>query len=85
MTLEEVQAKELLLFAAEPSYPYEARRQHLSGTGIFELRFDYETGYLREIHVVKSTGYDVFDGHAIGALSSSGRRSLDRFMSFKSQ
>jgi TonB family protein len=66
--VEEAQAKQLLLFAARPSYPYEARKVHLSGSGIFDLRFDYETGHLREVHVVKSTGYNSLDGHAIGAL-----------------
>jgi TonB family protein len=68
MTVEEAQAKQLLLFAARPSYPYEARKQRLSGSGVFDLRFDYETGHLREIHVVESTGQNVLDGHAIGAL-----------------
>jgi TonB family protein len=68
MTADEAQAKQLLLFAARPSYPYEARRAHLSGFGIFDLRFDYETGHLREIHVVKSTRASSLDGHAIGAL-----------------
>jgi TonB family protein len=68
MTVEEADKKQLLLFAARPSYPYEARRAHVTGTGIFELRFDYNTGHLREIHVVKSTGADSLDGHAIGAL-----------------
>ena len=68
MTVEEAQAKQLLLFAARPSYPYEARKARLSGSGIFDLKFDYETGHLREIHIVKSTGQSMLDGHAIGAL-----------------
>jgi outer membrane biosynthesis protein TonB len=68
MTLDEVQAKQLLLFAAPPNMPYEARRARASGLGVFDLTFDYETGHLREIHVVKSTGYSILDGRAIGAL-----------------
>jgi outer membrane biosynthesis protein TonB len=68
MTIEEAQANQLLLFATRPSYPYQAERAHVSGFGVFDLKFDYETGHLREIHVVKSTGYDFLDGHAIGAL-----------------
>lgn len=67
-TLEDAQAKELLLFTAQPSLPYEARRSRLSGLGIFDLKFDYETGRLRGINIVKSTGHSMLDGRAIGAL-----------------
>ena len=68
MGVEEAQAKQLLLFATKPSYPHEAYRMRVSGNGVFDLTFDYETGHLREIHVVKSTGNNFLDGHAIGAL-----------------
>jgi len=68
VTLEEAQAKQLLLVAVEPRIPYEARRSRLSGFGVFDLKFDYETGHLREIQVVKSTGHSMLDGRAIGAL-----------------
>jgi TonB family protein len=67
-TIEEAESKQLLVFAAKPSYPYEAYRMRVSGEGIFDLKFDYETGHLREIHVVKSTGNNFLDGHSIGAL-----------------
>jgi TonB family protein len=67
-TIEAAQEKQLLLFAALPSMPYEARRSRLSGSGIFDLTFDFERGHLREIHVVKSTGHSMLDGRAIGAL-----------------
>ena len=68
MTLEAAQAKELLVYTAQPSPPYAARRSRLSGLGIFDLKFDYETGRLREINIVKSTGHSMLDGRAIGAL-----------------
>ena len=67
-TLEEAQERQLLLVAVEPRIPYEARRSHLSALGVFDLKFDYETGHLREIQVVKSTGHSMLDGRAIGAL-----------------
>ena len=68
LTLEEAQAKQLLLVAVQPFIPYEARRMRLSGFGVFDLKFDYETGHLREIQIVKSTGHSMRDGRAISAL-----------------
>lgn len=68
MTVEEALKQDLLIVAARPDYPYEARRQRWTGSGVFELTFNYETGNLREVHVVQSTGKRMLDGHAIGAL-----------------
>jgi outer membrane biosynthesis protein TonB len=68
MRLDEAIRKNLLLVAAFPEYPYNARSRLKSGTGLFELKFDYETGHLREVHVVQSTGYRWLDGPCIGAL-----------------
>ena len=56
----------LLAVAPRPDYPYEARWKSASGT--FQLKFDYETGQLREVHVVRSTGDRHLDGHSIAAL-----------------
>jgi TonB family protein len=68
MTVEEALNKHLLIYAVRPDYPYEMRHRGVSGQGIFELRFDYETGHLREIHITKSTGSPILDRHAIGSL-----------------
>jgi TonB family protein len=68
MTVEEAMEKGLLISAVRPDYPYEARKQRLTGSGIFELKFDYDSGQLREIHVVESTGYQMLDSLAIAAL-----------------
>jgi TonB family protein len=68
MTEQEAVTKDLLLFAVRPDYPYEALSRKRSGSGVFDLTFDYESGHLREVHVVKSTGWRVLDAHAIGAL-----------------
>jgi TonB family protein len=67
-TAAEAIRQHLLLVAVRPDYPYEARRNLLTGTGVFELKFDYESGNLREVHVVQSTGQRILDAHAIGAL-----------------
>lgn len=59
----------LLITAPAPVYPYEVwigRGTNISG--VFELKFDYDTGHLRGVHVVNSTGSDVLDRHIIAAL-----------------
>jgi TonB family protein len=68
MTEEDALQKQLLLVAIRPDYPYEALSRRRSGNGVFDLKFDYESGHLREVHVVQSTGVRVLDAHAIGAL-----------------
>ena len=70
MPLSEAMQKHLLLVAAKPRYPQgsEARMFRRRYTGLFELKFDYESGHLREVHVVKSTGDRGLDGHTIGAM-----------------
>jgi TonB family protein len=67
-TGEEAMRRNLLLRHPVPEYPYEARRLKLSGSGAFQLKFDYDTGLLREIHIVRSTGKRVLDDAAISAL-----------------
>jgi TonB family protein len=68
ITMDEARRKRLLLVEVRPDYPEEAKRNFWTGRGIFELRFDHETGRLREVHVVKSTGHGILDRHAIAAL-----------------
>ena len=65
--------KQSLLIAPTPSYPtYSETRnpgeRQRTYNGLFELKFDYESGHLREVHVVKSTGDRAMDAHAIGTL-----------------
>jgi hypothetical protein len=52
MSSEEAVQKHLLLKTPRPEYYYEARIRHIQGSGVFDLRFDYETGHLREVHIV---------------------------------
>ena len=76
--VDEALSKHLLLVAVAPDYPdeYEWGPKHGSvfegqvpaGKGVFDLRFDFETGHLREVHVVETTGSRKLDGHAIGAF-----------------
>ena len=46
MTAEEAAQRGLLLKTVRPEYYYEARARRKEGSGVFELRFDYETGHL---------------------------------------
>jgi hypothetical protein len=73
ITVVEALRRDLLLVAVRPDFPRGyywggAQWHHGPYRCAFELRFDYETGHLREVHVVQSTGDPKFDGYAIGAL-----------------
>src|SRR3954468_16560823 len=68
MTVDEARRKHLLTDFVRPSYPDEAKRNFWTGRGVFELKFDYTSGRVREVHVVKSTGHGIFDAYAIAAL-----------------
>ncbi len=68
MSSEDAIRQHLLFYYPFPEYPSEARRQSITGSGIRELRFDYESGHLREVHVVTSTGSPLLDSSAIAGL-----------------
>jgi TonB family protein len=67
-TVDEIRRKGLLMRAVTPDYPIEARRNSWTGRGIFELRFDYESGRVDSVRIVHSTGHAILDAHAIAAL-----------------
>jgi len=50
-----------------PEYPIEARRRHLSGVGVFELQLE-DSGEVRAVTVISSTGYSILDRAAVRAL-----------------
>jgi TonB family protein len=58
----------LLLNHPRPEYPLNARIYRITGKGVFELRFDYDTGQMREIHIVKSTGHRSLDASVIATF-----------------
>jgi hypothetical protein len=72
MGVREAMQRHLLLVAALPEYPSEIEAgpgvRHRRYTCLFELKFDYESGHLREVHVVKSSGDQAVDAHMIGAM-----------------
>ncbi len=68
LTVNEAKRKRLLISFVPPAYPEAAKRMFWTGRGVFELTFDYESGRLRQVHVVKSTGHGILDASAIAAL-----------------
>lgn len=51
----------------QPDYPYEARRAHMQGRGLFRMYID-ENGTVTKLGVIRSTGYYLLDVNACGAL-----------------
>lgn len=60
--------KALAIYAPRPEYPYEARRQHVTGSGLVLLVIDPPTGGVTDARIVQSTGSSVLDNSAVRAL-----------------
>jgi outer membrane biosynthesis protein TonB len=69
MSLHEAVKNHLLLRNVAPVYYYEARRRNIQGSGVFDLRFDYETGHLREVHIVNALPDPLLQKAAIDAYA----------------
>ena len=65
---EDALRQHLLLTHPRPEYPFDARLKRLTGRGLFELKFDYDTGRLREVHIATSTGNLILDSSVITTL-----------------
>jgi TonB family protein len=62
------EVKVLAIYAPRPPYPYEARRQRSTGSGLVLLRIDVSTGSVTEARMVQSTGSAVLDNSAVNTL-----------------
>ena len=51
-----------------PKYPLAARREHLTGAGLFFLEIDTISGAVTHVNVSKSTGHTILDEAAVSAL-----------------
>jgi TonB family protein len=60
--------KVLAIYAPRPEYPYEARRQRTTGSGLVILMIDLSTGSVTDVRMAQSTGSVVLDNSAISAL-----------------
>jgi TonB family protein len=51
-----------------PDYPYEARRNRITGSGIIVLEINHSTGNVRAAYMAPSTGSAILDQAALGAF-----------------
>lgn len=58
----------LVAYGPRPAYPYEARRLHITGSGIAALTVDSATGKVVDVRMRQSTGSPVLDKATIGGL-----------------
>jgi TonB family protein len=61
-------ARVLALSAPRPEYPYEARRQHLTGSGVAVLLVDPASGAVTNVTIARSTGSAILDSAAISGF-----------------
>jgi TonB family protein len=54
-------------FAPKPAYPAEARRRHLVGKGLFDIRVGLD-GRAKSVDILRSTGQSLLDQAAVGAF-----------------
>jgi len=57
-------AKVLAVSAPRPEYPYEARRQRITGAGIVSMSVDSASGQVTDVAIVRSTGSPFLDNAA---------------------
>jgi TonB family protein len=60
--------KAFALSAPRPAYPYEARRQRITGSGTALLEIDARTGQVTEARMSQSTGSSILDNATVSAL-----------------
>ena len=58
-------AKVLAVSAPPPEYPYEARRQRITGNGVVTIAVDPASGRVSDVSMLKSTGNPFLDNAAI--------------------
>ncbi|MEP7072288.1 MAG: energy transducer TonB [Verrucomicrobiota bacterium] len=61
-------AKALAIVAPRPDYPYEARREHATGSGVIVLTVDRGSGLVMDVRLDQSTGHPILDRAALSAF-----------------
>lgn len=56
------------IYSPRPEYPLEARRQRMTGRGIFRLNIDYDTGVVVSVEISQTTGHQMLDNAATATL-----------------
>jgi TonB family protein len=60
--------KAMVAYAPRPVYPYEARRQRVTGSGIALLTVDQTSGTVMDVIMTQSCGNAILDNSTLGAL-----------------
>lgn len=63
-----IAARAVLVSGYRPDYPYEARRNRITGRGIVVMKIDRATGNVTSCQMEQSTGNDLLDNAALDAL-----------------
>jgi TonB family protein len=63
-----VEEKAVAISAPRPDYPYEARRDHITGRGIVVMKIDRATGQVTSCEMALSTGSPILDEAAVSAF-----------------
>jgi TonB family protein len=58
----------LALIAPRPEYPFEARRQKLTGSGVVSFKIDSASGSVLDVTMAQSTGSAILDNAAISGF-----------------
>lgn len=58
----------LTLYAPKPSYPYEARRGGVTGSGVAQLTVNSPSGHVVNARMAQSTGNAILDNATVAAL-----------------
>ena len=61
-------ARIMALSAPRPEYPYEARRQRITGSGFVVMTVDSVTGQVTDVVMEQSTGSSVLDNASVAAF-----------------
>lgn len=56
------------VYAPRPQYPFEARSQGITGSGVFVAKVDPKSGNVLSVTVARSTGSPILDNAATSAL-----------------
>jgi TonB family protein len=67
ITVDEARRQHLLFFV-RPDYPLEARRNRWTGRGVFSVTFDFASGRVQKVQIVRGTGHPLLDSAATAAL-----------------
>jgi|SRR5206468_12547872 len=60
----------VMLSQPRPEYPVNARTKHITGRGVFDVTVRADTGAVKQVKILQSTGSKLLDDAAVKALSS---------------